>query len=273
MSSFRSTFAYTNITHLLAGRIVAKAAGAADWRHGPSPGTARSAGHEGLVLHRRSDREPRPITPKATAGRPSGTVEVPFTQLFPYDFGGAGDINSTIEDMARWVRLQLGNGIFEGRRIVSAENLAFTRTPKVGITDKVSYAMGWVIQQTPNGNIVWHNGGTHGLRRLRRHGARQGCRRHRPDQRNQCGFPGRDRPVDFRPAARQPRGRPRGRHAQGGKSQFETADKLFAKPASPRPFPPLAPLAGNFANPSFGKAAVALEGDALVMEFRLPAPS
>ena len=29
-SSFRSTFAYTNITHLLAGRVVAKAAGAAD---------------------------------------------------------------------------------------------------------------------------------------------------------------------------------------------------------------------------------------------------
>src|SRR4029077_13870469 len=31
VSSFRSKFAYTNITHLLAGRIVAKAAGAADW--------------------------------------------------------------------------------------------------------------------------------------------------------------------------------------------------------------------------------------------------
>src|SRR5712672_1370977 len=31
VSSFRSTFAYTNITHVLAGRIVAKAAGAADW--------------------------------------------------------------------------------------------------------------------------------------------------------------------------------------------------------------------------------------------------
>ena len=85
---------------------------------------------------------------------------MPFTQLFPYDFGGAGDINSTVEDMARWVRLQLGNGTFEGHRIVSAENLAFTRTPKVALSDKASYAMGWVIQQTPNGNIVWHNGGT-----------------------------------------------------------------------------------------------------------------
>src|ERR1700724_992042 len=31
VTSFRSTFAYTNITHLVAGRIVAKAAGASDW--------------------------------------------------------------------------------------------------------------------------------------------------------------------------------------------------------------------------------------------------
>ena len=35
-----------------------------------------------------------------------------------------------------------------------------THTPKVALSDKVAYAMGWVVQQTPNGTIVWHNGGT-----------------------------------------------------------------------------------------------------------------
>ena len=50
------------------------------------------------------------------------------------------------------------------------------------------------------------------------------------------------------------------------KTHFETRARLFAKPANPRPFPPLAPLAGNFANPSFGKAVVSVEGDTLVME-------
>ena len=91
---------------------------------------------------------------------PDGTTEVPFTQIFPYDFDGAGDINSTIEDASRWLRFQLGNGTFEGHRIVTAENLAVTHTPKVALSDKVAYAMGWVVQQTPNGTIVWHNGGT-----------------------------------------------------------------------------------------------------------------
>jgi CubicO group peptidase (beta-lactamase class C family) len=91
---------------------------------------------------------------------PDESVEVPFAQLFPYDYGGAGDINSTIEDMARWVRLNLGNGAFEAKRLVSPENLGMTRTPKVAINEKNAYALGWVISQTPNGTVVWHNGGT-----------------------------------------------------------------------------------------------------------------
>jgi CubicO group peptidase (beta-lactamase class C family) len=267
VSSFRSTFAYTNITHLLAGRIVAKAAGAPD-----GDTVLRQELLDPLGM-KDSSYTAEAIVAAANHAEgyrwaPDGTVEVPFTQLFPYDFGGAGDINSTVEDMARWVRLQLGNGGFEGRRIVSPENLAVTRTPKVAMSDKLSYALGWVIQQTPNGNIVWHDGGTSGF------GAYVGMV---PDRNigvivltNEVnvGFPDAiglwildrildnakvDHVADTLKAAR---------------TKFETAAKLFATPANPRPFPPLAPLAGNFANPSFGKATVALDGDALVMELQ-----
>ena len=79
---------------------------------------------------------------------------------FPYVFDGAGDINSTVEDMARWVRLQLGNGTFEGKRSSRRENLAYTRTPKVAINDKRPMRWAGSCTQTPNGSIVWHNGGT-----------------------------------------------------------------------------------------------------------------
>src|SRR5262249_54875705 len=69
-------------------------------------------------------------------------------------------INSNIEDMARWVRLHLADGTFESRRLVSAGNLARTKLARIGISDKLAYAMGWLIQMTPNGQVVWHNGGT-----------------------------------------------------------------------------------------------------------------
>src|SRR5271170_2367777 len=160
VSSFRTTFAYTNITHILAGRIVAKAEGAADWNAvlqsdildplGMKDSTHSAAAITASANHAQGYRY--------TA---DGSVEVPFED-FPYVYDGAGDINSNIEDMAKWVGLQLAGGTTPaGKRIVSAENLTYTDTPKVAISDKASYALGWVIQQTPNGSIVQHNGGTH----------------------------------------------------------------------------------------------------------------
>jgi Domain of unknown function (DUF3471) len=53
-------------------------------------------------------------------------------------------------------------------------------------------------------------------------------------------------------------------------SKYEATDKMFAKPANPRPFPPLAPLAGSFVNASFGKAVLRMDGDALVLELQGP---
>src|SRR5262249_42898392 len=162
------------------------------------------------------------------------------------------DINSNVEDMSRWVRLQLGGGSFEGRSIVSPDNLAFTRTPKVGLNDKMSYALGWSISATPNGDIAWHDGDTLsfgsfvglapdrsvGLVTLRK--KRKGVF---PAALGQgvwdgfCGNPRRDQVGNGQKKAR---------------ASFGAAARVFAGPPTPRPFPPLAPLAGNFVNPSFG---------------------
>src|SRR4029453_214849 len=134
VSSFRSTFAYTNITHLLAGRIVAKAAGAADWntflrQELLEPLGMKDSSYTAAAIAAASNHA------EGYRWTPEGTVGVPFTQLSPYDFGGAGDINPTVEDTARWVRFQLSNGTFECRRLVSPENLAKTRTPEVALND------------------------------------------------------------------------------------------------------------------------------------------
>src|SRR5256884_587654 len=137
VSSFRTTFAYTNITHLLASRIVATAAGAPDWNAvlqkelldplGMKDSTYTVEGIQAAPDHANGSR-----------WTPQGSIEVPFTPIFPYHLGGAGDINTNVEDMARWIRLQLGNGAFEGHRIVSPENLAYTRRPMVAASDQAS---------------------------------------------------------------------------------------------------------------------------------------
>src|SRR5437016_10453930 len=112
VSSFRSTFAYTNITHLIAGRVVAKAEVEADWN-----AVLRNEILDPLGMKDSSyTAEAINAAPNHAQGYryvPDGSVEVPFTQ-FPYNFGGAGDVNSNIEDMAHWVSLHLGNGRFAG---------------------------------------------------------------------------------------------------------------------------------------------------------------
>lgn len=267
VSSFRPTFAYTNITHLLAGRILAKLEGMPDWnlllqRDLLDPLGMKNSSYTADAIKAAANHA------EGYRYTPDETIEVPFDQLFPYDLGGAGDINSTVEDMARWVRLHLGNGTFEGKRIVSSENLVMTRTPKVAINDKNAYALGWVISQTPNGTVVWHNGGTTGF------GSYVGLQLDRgvgviilSNEKN-VGLPDAIGAWTFDRLMGNPLVDYAADTLKRAKTKFADEGKLFARPASRRPFPPLTPLAGNFANPSFGKTVLKPEGDALVLEIK-----
>jgi CubicO group peptidase (beta-lactamase class C family) len=262
VSSFRSTFAYTNITHLLAQRVVADAMGAEDW-----DALVRAEIFEPLAMGASSlTAEAIEAAPDHAVGHrwePAGTVEVAFTPIFPYAFGGAGAINSTVEDLSRWVRLQLAGGEFEGKRIVSEAGLAATRIARVGIADTAAYAMGWVVQSTPNGRVVWHNGGTPSF------GSYIGLL---PDKdagvivltnEENVGFPDAvgawtlDRllenpTVDYAAAK-----------LEAAKANAAANDAAFAAPATPRPAPQLGALAGDYVNPSVGTVTVAEEGGAL----------
>ena len=116
VSSFRTTFAYTNMTQVLAGRIVARAEGAADWNavlqsEILDPLGMKSTTYSAAAMTASANHA---VGHRYTV---DGSVEVPFEQLSPYDVDGAGDINSNIEDMAKWVSLQLGNGALDDRRI------------------------------------------------------------------------------------------------------------------------------------------------------------
>jgi hypothetical protein len=55
---------------------------------------------------------------------------------------------------------------------------------------------------------------------------------------------------------------------EAAKAKYQSVRKQFARPDKPRPAPTLAPLAGNFANTSFGKALVRAESDALIVEIQ-----
>jgi len=265
VSSFRTTFAYTNITHILASRIVARAEGAADWNTvlqrdildllGMKDTTYSAAAMTATANHAEGYRY--------TA---DGSVEVPF-DFFPYDFDGAGDINSNIEDMAKWVSLQLADGTTpDGQRIVSPESLAYTHTPKVAMSDKASYALGWIVQQTPNGNILWHNGGTLSF------GAMVILQLDRKlgviilSNQSNVGMPDATGLWTIDRLLGNPMVDYGAKKLAQAMATYADGMKQYARPADPQPSPSLAPLAGHFAHPGFGKAVLAMDGDTAALE-------
>ncbi|WP_306752647.1 serine hydrolase [Paracoccus actinidiae] len=267
VSSFRSTFAYTNITHLLAQRVVARAMGEAEWDD-----VVRTEIFAPLGMTDSSfTADAIEAAADTTAGyrwTAQGTVEVPFTPIFPYGFGAAGAINSTVEDMAKWVRLHLADGEFEGRRIVSEANLAVTKIPRVGMSDRVAYAMGWVVQSTPNGRVVWHNGGTTA------YGAFVGIA---PDQdvgvvvltnETNVGLPDAIGEWTFDRLLGNPEIDHVAAKLTAARKSDADANATFARPTAPWPSPPTASLASSVDSPVFGKATLTTEGEGLVLALK-----
>lgn len=82
---------------------------------------------------------------------------------WPYVYGPAGGINSNVLDMAKWVRMQLAEGSFEGKKVVGKESLAYTHEPQTPIAGgKNAYCLGWVKSDYDPCPLVWHNGATTG---------------------------------------------------------------------------------------------------------------
>jgi len=89
----------------------------------------------------------------------------------------AGSMFATARGLGAWLRLQLNEGQFAGKRIVSAANLAETKQPHIPMrrigtemlttypdTTQVSYAMGWVVYDYRGKLVVAHGGMIDGFR-------------------------------------------------------------------------------------------------------------
>ncbi len=72
----------------------------------------------------------------------------------------AGCVNSNLTDMVQWVRLMLGGGVFEGRRLLSEASFREMLTERIKISPSgpVGYGYGWFLRQW-NGLKVYEHGG------------------------------------------------------------------------------------------------------------------
>ena len=158
---FRSRFIYQNFMFLAAGEAAAKAAGTT-WEDAIQQRIFTPLGMtSSLPLTKQPDRVANLATPHLVW---RDTVHAK-THMDMDDIAPAGSILSNARDMSQWLRFQLGDGTFGGKRLVSAAALRETHTPQMllgsagdSITRFNTYGMGWMVQDY-RGRLMWQHGG------------------------------------------------------------------------------------------------------------------
>ncbi|WP_042389159.1 serine hydrolase [Streptacidiphilus melanogenes] len=166
LAPFRASYAYTNYGVTAAGNAVASAA-KSSW-----PDLAANTLFKPLGMahssYRRGDYE-------AAADKASAHVRVngrwqPSTTENADSQAPAGGASSTVDDLTRWIRLQLDNGAYGGKQLVDATALDRTRLPhSIAAPPRAPggepgfYGLGWNVNYDQLGRLRLNHSGAFDL--------------------------------------------------------------------------------------------------------------
>jgi CubicO group peptidase (beta-lactamase class C family) len=172
---FRSRYQYQNLIYMAAGYIAGRVAGKT-WEELVEERIFRplgmsSAGFSAVKSFETGD-----------AAKPYLYQEGAFEERKPIPedaVGPSGSICAHVQDAAKWIQLHLGNGEFNGRRIISESALKLLHAPQMVIEEEpgdpvaeemrqyrelsdTAYAFGWTTGAYRGRRMVEHGGNTDG---------------------------------------------------------------------------------------------------------------
>jgi CubicO group peptidase (beta-lactamase class C family) len=94
------------------------------------------------------------------------TERLPYREIV--QVAPAGSINSSARDMGQWLRFVLNGGTVNGKRLVSENGYNEWTKPQMKITPdgKMSYGLGWFLQDWNGKKVVQHGGNIDGFNSL-----------------------------------------------------------------------------------------------------------
>lgn len=172
--SFRSNFGYQNIMYLTAGQVVAAVSGQS-WDD-----FIRARIFSPLGM-KESSTSISALKGLSNVAAPHAKIE-DKVEVIPWrnidNIAPAGSINSNVVDMAQWVRLQLGEGSYEGKRLISSGAIKEMHKPHTIINNDppwnlmaqdahfIAYGLGWFLHDYHGRKIVEHGGNIDGMSAL-----------------------------------------------------------------------------------------------------------
>ncbi len=169
----RTRYQYNNVGYMVAGRVVQQASGV-PWSEFVRTRILQPLGMgETLTGYAGLSERPNVATPHVEVN--DTVIPVPYLDFD--NIGPAGSMNSSVSDMAQWIRFQLDSGRVGGRRLVSAASHREMLTPQFLIPaasfypeptrlsrpNFTAYGLGWFLQDYRGRKLAMHTGSIDGM--------------------------------------------------------------------------------------------------------------
>ncbi|HET7112608.1 MAG TPA: serine hydrolase [Pyrinomonadaceae bacterium] len=170
--SVRSRFGYQNIMFLAAGQIMPAVAGK-EWDD-----IVRERIFVPLGMNE-SSTSIRKFAGVDNVATPHSKIDDKLQKIAWRNIdniGPAGSINSNVIDMAQWLRMNLGGGMYENKKVLSAAVVKEMQTPQTVIRIEgnnerlypeahfLNYGLGWFLSDYRGRKLVEHGGAIDGMR-------------------------------------------------------------------------------------------------------------
>lgn len=278
----RTDFQYQNIMYLAAGEAVGRTAGSS-WEEFVQ---ARLFEPLGMKTANFSVSEVINVEDRATPHQKANekTIQIPWRNID--NIAPAGSINASAAELANWIKLHLNEGRVGGKQVISAANINEMHMPQMVVriegrwklffgepeTTQLSYGLGWFISSYRGHKLVGHGGSIDGFRAqiqlapAAKIGVAVLANLGNTQLPEAVAYQVIDRMLGLEPR-------------DWNKRLSEESKKLEAEGAAAvkarfdrrvpntRPSLALAEYAGEYEDPGYGVATVAIEGDALVLRW------
>lgn len=75
----------------------------------------------------------------------------------------AGAIISSVRDMGQWLKVMIGAGMIDGKRLVSEKSFSELVSKQISVQENVDYGLGWGLLRWQDLRLFTHTGGTDGF--------------------------------------------------------------------------------------------------------------
>ncbi|MDX1740774.1 MAG: serine hydrolase domain-containing protein, partial [Rhodothermales bacterium] len=168
---FRTTYGYSNVMYIAAGEVVSRVSGR------PFNQFIAEEILEPLEMSRTTleDGDFEHLGNVATPHRERDGETIALSWFEWEAADAAGGIVSSVHDMSRWIRLQLGQGEWNGVQLFSADRSQEMWSPETIIPISAAtrqtypslhfraYGLGWVMQDYLGRKLIMHGGGYDGM--------------------------------------------------------------------------------------------------------------